>query len=234
MALPPSIPTSFVPKQPVTTTRRQRVSSSVPALIGYFIAGVALVAAGLVFGYQFYLGTVRDAKAEKLRVAEAGINAATVEDFIRLRNRFRAAETLLDTHVRGTQFFDVLEQLTLQNIRFQSLELHIAADRSADITMHGIAKSFNALAAESAAFAGEKRIKRAIFSDIAVDKAGTVTFTLNADLEPSLLIAAMPDALPVPEPEAPAEPAIAPEPVTVPESAASTTPAAAGTTTPSL
>lgn len=153
---------------------------------GLAILGVAVVGAGLTFGYKTYLESVRDARKIKLEAAEKSINPASVEDFIRLRNRISAASTLLDQHVVTSQFFDVLETLTLQNVRFQSLILSIEPDRTAKIEMHGVARSFNALAAESAAFAGEKRIKRAIFSNITADKNGVVSFSLRAELDPKL------------------------------------------------
>ena len=54
--------------------------------------------------------------------------------------------------------------------------------------MQGVARSFNALAAESAAFADDKRIKRAIFSAITADKGGLVRFSLRAELDPKILV----------------------------------------------
>ncbi len=187
MALPPNIPTSFVPKQPVTNQARR---SGKPHGLLYFgalfLLGLSVVGAGLTFGYKTYLDTVRDSRKTKLEAAEKSINPSAVEDFIRLRNRIRASTTLLGQHVVTSQFFDVLEKITLQNVRFQSLILSVEADRTAKIEMHGVARSFNALAAESAAFAAEKRIKRAIFSNITADKNGVVSFSLRAELDPKL------------------------------------------------
>lgn len=188
MALPPNIPTSFVPKQPVAMQPRRKQANGLLYYAGLFIAGAAVVAAGLTFAYEKYAESVRDSRKAKLEAVEKEINPQSVEDFIRLRNRIRAGKMLLDTHVYGSQFFDVLESVTLQNVRFQSLIFSIADDRSAKIEMHGVARSFNALAAESAAFANEKRIKRAIFSDINSDKSGMVSFSLKADLDPKLLV----------------------------------------------
>lgn len=203
MALPPNIPTSFVPKQPVATQPRRKQANGVVYYASLFIAGVAVVGAGVTFGYQKYNESVRDARKAKLQQAEQNINASAVEDFIRLRNRIRAARTMLDNHIYASQFFDVLEGITLQNVRFQSLIFSIADDRTAKIEMHGVARSFNALAAQSAAFASEKRIKRAIFSDITADKNGIVSFSLHADLDPKLLLrTAVPAVAPGTEPPA--------------------------------
>lgn len=189
MAIPPTIPTSFVPKQPVNTAaRRPKSGSNLFLLISLGIAGISVLAAGGTFGYKLYLENVRTAKAAELEAAEEAINMDTVEDFIRLRNRLVSAQTLLNQHVYLSQFFDVLEANTLQTVRFNSLAISVADDRSAEITMDGVARSFNALAAQSEALATERRIKRAIFSSITVNTNGTVAFKLSAEIDPRLIV----------------------------------------------
>ena len=91
--------------------------------------------------------------------------------------------------------------------------------RAICVAMDGIARSFNALAAQSASIATEKRIKRAIFSDISVNDNGTVGFSLTATLDPRLIT--LGDAIPgtgaVEAPAAPApEAAAAPATTTTP------------------
>lgn len=227
MALPPNIPTSFVPKQHLATQPRRKQANGIVYYASLFIAGIAIVGAGVTFGYQKYIESVRDSKKTRLEVVEKEISPESVEDFIRLRNRIRAGKALLDTHVYGSQFFDVLENITLQNVRFQSLIFSIADDRTAKIEMHGIARSFNALAAESAAFANEKRIKRAIFSDITSDKSGVVRFSLKADIDPKLLLKTTAQAA-----QAPAAPNISTTTDMVPPPAPTSTSTPVGTTSP--
>jgi hypothetical protein len=188
VALPPTIPTSFVPKQPVTAPRK-RVSGANPFLaLAYVVAGVAVVGCFAVFGYQYFLDGVAKKKAEAVSAAQQRIDQATVTEFIRLRDRFTAAVSILNQHVVLSQFFDDLERLTLQGVRFSSLKISVTEDRKALIEMDGTARTFNALAAQSSAFASDKRIKRAIFSGINV-KGTSVEFTLNAELDPSLVVA---------------------------------------------
>ncbi len=156
--------------------------------LSLIIVGAAVVMAGGIFAYDKYLGTVREKKASELKAAEDSISRTTVEEFIRLRNRFSSAETLLDQHVALSQFFTTLEGITVQNVNFDSLTVNVVNDRTATIHMTGSAKSFNALAAESSAFAAEKRIRRAIFSGISATDKGTVKFSLQAELDPRLVI----------------------------------------------
>lgn len=189
MAPSPTIPTSFVPKQPVRPSQRfYKSGGNLFLLIACIALGVSLAGVAGVFAYERYLENVRESKSAAVQQAQADVDSATVEDFIRTRDRFTAAKGLLGSHVAVSQFFDLLESVTLQSVRFNSLSFILAEDRSAEIQMKGVARTFNALAAESSAFASEKRIKRAIFSDINVNANGTVSFALDADLSPNLLL----------------------------------------------
>ena len=191
MALPPSIPTSFVPKQPVTAAPRHRVSGSNPFLaLAYIITGITILGCFAVFGYEYYLQGVAKTKANEVVAAQNQIDQATVTDFVRLRDRFTQAKGLLNSHITFSQFLDVLEARTLVGVRFTALKATVTDDRTARIEMNGVARSFNTLAAQSASFATEKRIKRAIFSGITLNgKDNSVVFSLSADLDPSLVTA---------------------------------------------
>lgn len=241
----PTIPTSFVPKQPVQSEGRSLRSGGNTFLVLAVILFVfALAAAGGVFAYERYLMTVRDGKRAEVEAAQSRINTAAVEDFILMRNRFSTSQALLDRHVAATQFFMLLENATLQNMRFDSLSFTLADDRSANIEVNGTARTFNALAAQSSALAQDRRIRRAIFSDITVNENGTVSFALSAELAPALLAvsgsAGEAQAPALPEVPAAAEPPVAPAGTSTtpaqPETPASDAPAASGasTSTPQL
>ncbi|HEX7651370.1 MAG TPA: hypothetical protein VF439_01475, partial [Candidatus Paceibacterota bacterium] len=189
MPLSPSIPTSFVPRQPTDTgLRKQHSGANLFLVIASVVCGVAVLAAGAIFAYQKYLESVAAADAAKLSAAEQNIDPATVEGFVRLRNRLAAAGGLLDNHVALSQFLTTLENTTLSSVRFDEMDLQLADDRSAKVTMTGSAKSFNTLAAQSAAIADVPSIKRALFSDFDVDKTGAITFGLSFDLDSKSVI----------------------------------------------
>jgi hypothetical protein len=156
-------------------------------VISMMLMVLSVVGAGVTFGYQAFLESARDKKAQELAAAEASISRAAIDEFLRLHNRLNATEALLDQHVALSQYLDVLESLTLKTVSFDSLGLQVTADRGATLEMDGTARSFNALAAQSAAFAAEKRIKRAIFSDIKIGQTNLISFSLTAELDPSLV-----------------------------------------------
>ncbi len=189
MALSPGIPTSFVPKQPVQSGRRPMSSGNNLFLLASLgIAGLTVILAGSIFAYNRYLTHTLVSKQAQLVQAQGKVDENTIEDFVRLRDRLSNGKDLLTNHVVLSQFFTTLESLTLQNIQFSNLKLSIAGDHTAKLEMKGTAKNFNALAAQSNAFAGEKRIKRAIFSDINLTQAKLVSFSLTADVDSKLII----------------------------------------------
>ncbi len=196
MAPSPIIPTSFVPKQPVRSSGRfSKSGGNIILLSSIGILFISLFAAAAVFGYSEYLKGVRDAKRSAVENAEQSIDTASVEEFIRTRDRFNAAQGLLDGHVASSRFFELLERVTLATVRFNSLSLSLAEDRSASIIMDGVATTFNSLAAQSSALAEEREVKRAIFSEIDVNEdTDTVSFSLSAVLAPSLLSFVAPQA----------------------------------------
>lgn len=195
MDFPHTIPTSFVPR-PASTAARKSHSDFTGAFgfLAYAVLGIVFVLAIGVFLYGRILAATQSSKDAILQKAEAGLDPATVEGFVRLRNRLDSGEELLANHIAFTGFFTVLETLLPTTVRFTSIHLSIgtAAPGSTGgqtITFDGtgVAKTFNALAATSNAFAADGRIKDAVFSNFVVNKDNSVSFSLSASLDPKLI-----------------------------------------------
>jgi len=192
-------------------------------IIASFTFGFAVVAAIGTYVYGQYLEGAVEKRAEELALAQRSVSQDQVEEFLRLRDRLVYGRDLLSNHTALSQVFTALEAQTLQTVRFETLELEVAEDRSAQLDVEGIARTFNALAAQSNAFAAEKRIRRAIFSDIVVNENNTVSFRLTADLDAGLVTLGDStfgprESEPTIEPAAEApEPAVEPTATTTPE-----------------
>ncbi|MEO6536067.1 MAG: hypothetical protein ABIT47_00085 [Candidatus Paceibacterota bacterium] len=249
MAISPGIPTSFVPRQPVqpSAQRSMRGGNNIFLIISLVILGIVVAMAVGVYAYDKYLTNSLQSKADQLVTAQKQVDQNTIEDFVRLRDRLNNGTDLLTNHIVLSHFLDTLEKLTLANVRFNSMKLAVAGDHTAKIDITGSAKTFNALAAQSNVFAGEKLIKRAIFSGITLSDAKLVTFRLTADLDPKLVIAgtgpgAAPgaDPLTLPSqtvPQATTTPNLAPQttiPATTSGKTTATTTTKASTSTPTL
>lgn len=186
MALPPTVPTSFVPRPGATAVKRRADFTGAFAFIGYGVLAVVIALALGAFIYSQILTTEQARKDAELKRAIDAIDPQTVTKFVHLRDRLSRGLALLDQHVALTGFWATLAAVAPASVRFDDLKL--SRDDTGQMTLagSGIAKSFNALAAASDAFAKDGRIRDAIFSDIRVE-AGAVSFSLTAAIEPSLV-----------------------------------------------
>ena len=188
MPLPSNVPTSFVPHS-ATPPRKFRVDLvGAFGFFSYAILAIVFVLSISVFFYGRILAVSQSSKDTALAEAEKTIDPLTAKSFIRLRDRLSSSKTLLSNHVAFSGFFELLETIMPTTVRFTSLQLSIDNTGIVKVSSSGIAKSFNALALTSAAFAEDDRIKDAIFSSITVNpKDSSVSFALSASLDPKLI-----------------------------------------------
>lgn len=208
--LPPSIPTSFVPHNASSPASRNFHSNygGAFAFICYGLLIVAFVLAILVFLYGQLLAANKSSREAELARAQAALDPATVESFVELRNRLTSGRTLLNNHLALSPFFGLLQRVAPTALRFTNLHLVVDGTGVVRLEAQGSARSFNALAAASTAFAADGRIRDAIFSTIVVSQAnGSVSFALAATLDPKLVVfspaSAAASALPADLPPAP-------------------------------
>ncbi|OGG93805.1 hypothetical protein A2609_00975 [Candidatus Kaiserbacteria bacterium RIFOXYD1_FULL_47_14] len=187
--LPPTIPTSFVPRSASTASHRFHTDfTGVFDLLMYIALGISFILAIVVFSYGRILSASQSAKDTALAQAESAINPATVEEFVRLRDRLALGNTLLAGHTAFSKFFSSLGTLMPATVRFSLLHLSFDDKGKVKFEGSGVAKNFNALAAASTAFAQDGRIKDAIFSNIVVNpRDNSVSFALAAALDPKLV-----------------------------------------------
>lgn len=186
--LPPTIPTSFVPHASSGEARRARADfGGMFGALAYILLGVAFVLAIGIFLYGRVLSSTQTSKDAKLAQSVKGIDQATVDGFIRLRDRLSESQKLLDKHVAFTAFFSSLEKILPASVRFSSVHLTFDISGAPKLEGSGVAKSFNSLATASSAFAEDGRIKSAIFSNISINTDGTVSFKLSATIDPKLV-----------------------------------------------
>ena len=203
MALPPTIPTSFVPRPGSSAVHRRTDFTGAFAFIGYGVLALTIALAIGAFVYSQILTTEQKTKDDALAKQVAAIDPQTVAKFVHLRDRLSYGLTLLNKHPALTGFWDDLIAIMPSGVRFGSL--HITTDEAGQVKLAGtgIAKSFNALAATSDAFAKDGRIKDAIFSTIRV-QGNAVSFALSATIDPTLIAFSAPVAGVAPAASAPA------------------------------
>lgn len=153
----------------------------------YFIFAFAVLSGLAVFGYDRFLAAKFASTSAALRQAETSLNPETVRDFVRLRDRLVSGKSLLDAHTQFSNIFAALEEVLPKDVRFTTMRVATDQQGRPLFTAAGSARTFNALAAASDALARDRRIKSAIFSDIAVLADGSVSFAVAASVEPALV-----------------------------------------------
>ncbi len=181
---------SFIPKKPVGAAPHRASSLNILLLLGIliFLASVAL--AGGSFFYQKNLQQTIDSNNQKLDkfVKDFGSGA---EEFVRLDQKIRTAQTVLENHLAGSLAFRILENITAKNVRFSHFSYSIKGDDKIAFNLKGEARTQNSLAFQSDLFSGgvigvDPVVKNPIFSDIKVDeKLGVVFFTVDGTLDKS-------------------------------------------------
>jgi len=187
--MPQKVPTSFVPKQPVRTVRRPQARGplSIFAVAALVLLGAAIVLAGLVFGYEFYLKQNKEEKTRELKVLQDSVDPQAVEDLARLSQRLVISRELLNSHVAVSAIFSMLERDTVQDVSFDDFELNTAPSGDVEITMEGTAATFNALAYQSVVFRDNPFLRNQIFGDITVTDKGDVSFSFEGIISSSLV-----------------------------------------------
>lgn len=188
MALPPSIPTSFVPRSASATFRQPRDSFvGTFGFFSYMVLGIVFVLALSVFFYGRILDSSLAAREAALTKAQKAVDVATVEGFIQLRDRLNSGSALLNKHVALSGFFKLLGTLLPSSARFTSLHITVTDAGKVSIDAFGVARNFNALAAVSTAFAKDGHIRDAIFSNIVITRDNSVSFALSASVDPKVV-----------------------------------------------
>src|SRR3989344_6917478 len=188
MAFPPTIPTSFVPHSTVASQKFRSDFTGAFGVFSYAVFGIVFLLALGVFFYGRILASNQSAKDAALAEQVKKIDQTTVENFIRLRDRLASSEALLTGHAAFSGLFSSLEKILPSTVRFSALHLSIDSTGASKVEGAGVAKSFNALAAASTAFAEDGRIKDAIFSNIDVNKDSSVSFSFVATLDPRIIV----------------------------------------------
>ena len=222
---------TFIPhdvSQPAVSGHRRSVGLTdlvMLVAIVLLIASVALAAG--VFLYGQYLDTSSKSKVNQLKTAKAQFDPALIQEFSRLDDRMRNADTVLGNHIAPSVFFHMLDANTLSTVSFRSLDFQASSDQGLAVKMEGVARSVNSIALQADFFSKVGIITSPIFSNVDRQPDG-VHFSFSAMVVPSAiryaqLVAAAGqtgtgNAVPASSAPAPA-PAPAPLPASLPASA---------------
>lgn len=187
------IQSSFIPQEAeVVVSNNDRYAGSTDGLsdlftlfaVVLFVASLAL--AGGVFLYEQFLSTQTSQKIEDLARAKAAFDPALVQRLIRLDDRMRTAQQLLEAHPAPSVVLEALNQSTLTTVSFGSFGYDAADAKNITVTMSGLARSINSVALQDDVFSKNDVLTNPIFTGIARQADG-VHFNVKTDVNHTAL-----------------------------------------------
>ena len=190
----PIIPTSFIPKRPVSSEPIAPIAKSRAVGLLSFLTVIIVIATIASYGGVYLYG--KQLKSEELQLqkdiatARDGLGSDFVSDMKRLNLRIEGVKDLIKDHIVVTPIFTALQETTLQSVQYKSFNYTFTTDLATktdmvEVALSGTAKNYATLALQSDAFAKNPLIKNPVFANLSIDEKTNrvnfrLTFTVNA------------------------------------------------------
>lgn len=193
----PQIPTSFIPKKPVSSDMKTSHSSSRSVGLLTILTVIVVIATAVSFGFVYFYQKQLVVQKQKLTssIDEAKNNIGTdfINDMRRLNARIDGVKTVLNSHVVVSPVFDALQATTLRSVQYKNFTYQFTIDpgtksQVVQVSLAGSAKSYSTIALQSDAFTQNSLIRNPVFSGLTVnDKTNVVDFKLVFTVDPKNL-----------------------------------------------
>jgi hypothetical protein len=184
---------SFIPKDGSFKKPRRESMMGILMLVSLVVLGLSLLLFAGSYGYWYLLDRQVNAPCD----GEGGACGlkATVDNikheldlkqivrYNRLDKKMKVAQGLIDGHTTLVPLFDVLERLTIHNVRYNKFSV----EDGATVTIEGTAREYEDLAAQLRVYKDSNSIKEAVFSGLGLDDDSLITFKLQLVPVSSLL-----------------------------------------------
>jgi len=189
--------TSFIPKKQsvmvggATAQPRKRGTSFFMGL-GTAVFIISLVGAGGAYTWKQVLLSQQTTYKNDLTARQQQFNIDLIEQLKQTNVQIDLASQILSNHLAASQVFGIISRLTIENVRFLSMDLTAgAAGDPLKLSMQGYGTNLAAVAFQSDVLSQleqyglRKVVKNPILSDPSVDSNKTVSFGFTATIDPS-------------------------------------------------
>jgi len=179
--------TSFIPKKSHEQRKvKKRDFGGLLMGISGVIFILSVLSAGTVFLYNRYLISEIDSMAGVLEREKGSLEKEIIIELSRIDERMESSKKILDEHMTLAPLFELLEQNTLQAVRFGQLSFY-PEDDGWVLTMSGTANSYATIALQSDIFGENNNMSELIFSNLGVGSDGGVVFDVSVKIDSRLL-----------------------------------------------
>jgi hypothetical protein len=185
----PGFKTSFIPKKQ-TGSRGGAYSRSIDIIpfTVYTIFIIAVLASAGLFGYRFWLQRSIAKAKEQVVVAREAIDFNLLNELDILDRRLKAVRTIIDNHISSVRLFELLEDKTVSDLRYNSFDFESGiAGGAPKLILSGEARDLASIAAQSMVYKAEDGLEDTTFVEINQDQDENVTFRIESGLDPNLI-----------------------------------------------
>lgn len=179
--------TSFIPKKSLAEKRPEGHMGGVFFGISLVIFIIVVVVSIGLYGYGKFLEKRLESMNISLERARASFEPATILELKRMNGRITGADQILAQHVAFSEFFKLLETLTLKSVRFDQFD-YAYAPEGITVSLKGKAYNYSSVALQSDIIGASTYLKNPIFANLGLDSKGNVSFDLSVYVDPSLVL----------------------------------------------
>ena len=191
-----NIKISFIPKKPIAQgqyLRRGRPVIGLAFTLAFLVVTLVVIVSGAELFYKYNRTEIKDNKLVELQdfnsYLENGPDSEAIEDIRIFQKRVAVVRDMLEGHIALNVLFDFIHNTTLSDVSFSTFDFEAdITQEHVNVTLNGIAPSYEALAYYSLGIESESKFVKSIFIDsIKQDEDENVNFTIEINLDADAL-----------------------------------------------
>jgi len=184
-------------KGPAVSSYVSRRTTKGPGFyISFLIFFIAVLVSIGVFVYTKIIQGSIDTKLAEIDRLQKAYEPSTMKELIRADTRMKHADILIENHVTPSEYLRLLEQITIHNLRYDSLGFTTngtvgtgAARNSQNISvptvaLTGQAGSFKQIALQADEFGANRDLQNPVVSGLNIDANDLAVFSVTMNVEP--------------------------------------------------
>jgi hypothetical protein len=201
----PKFQTSFIPKKTLTPAANGAVTAGLPKpqvrhsfsvfmSLSVLLFILSLAGIGGAYAWKQYLLSSQKNYQQELAQRKEQFKVSSINKLKKISVQIDTTSELINRHVAISELFSIIQSLTVESVRFTSLNVTIPKEGSSvQISMSGLGKNLSAVAFQSDVLSHLEQyglrnvIKNPIITDPSLDPNTAVTFGFSAEIDPTLL-----------------------------------------------
>ncbi len=182
--------TSFVPKK--TLVEKEAYASRAPLnlllAVGVIVFFMTVAVGVGVYLYKIYVTKKTQEVKTALETMQKEFDPSVILTLKSFDKKMKEAQKLLDEHTDPIPVMAMIGESTLYSVQLTDFKYSFSKEAGADITVNGVAKSYESIINQTDAYSQSKTLKNVKMSGLKKGESFDIGFVMSATVEPSLLL----------------------------------------------